>query len=569
VNAATGLTLAALAAVVTAATSPAQDVRRPPTAGDRAHVAALGWKPAAEKIGRALVASYHPGRAGTMSSVASASFQSWLLLAQWAELLSRDGHEGLDPAFLEAMTGDETFLRTLFANLSDRDISPRTLKILETIWKDHPGQWKDYQNLAIAIAIVRDQNPPATWPHPQVDPALVPLQAVDPSAAFAFWAASNERSRLLADLRKMPPDLLKFVIDAPVDPREFEWAQANVRFPRAEFDRTFSAIDYAHERIPNREFVWTGAPYTLEAIQARGGICVDQAYFAMLSGKARGLPTLFFTGQGADGGHAWFGYLKGGDRWELDCGRYLNQNYAVGEALDPQTWLAISDHELESLAQNFRRSPQYLASRADLALARLAERIGDSVKALEALDSAIDTSPRNDLAWDAKTDFLTRANAGGKALRAHHEAALKPFANDNDLKVHHQRALAALARQAGDESAAQGYETQIISQNRRDRTDLSIGAAARKLRTLVEAGQLDAAMREYRSLISRLGRTGGGNFFYEIVDPFSRTLLAHHDAPTARRVVELARGALRPESGSILDQDFETLEGEIGKAANP
>ena len=74
----------------------------------------------------------------------------------------------------------------------------------------------------------------------------------------------------------------------------------------------------------------------------------------MIAGKARGLPTLFFTGQGADGGHAWFGYMKSDNRWELDCGRYKNQNYAVGQALDPQTWLPVSDHELEIHAQGLR-----------------------------------------------------------------------------------------------------------------------------------------------------------------------------------------------------------------------
>ena len=29
--------------------------------------------------------------------------------------------------------------------------------------------------------------------------------------------------------------------------------------------------------------------------------------------------------------------LKGPGRWETDCGRYENQNYPVGNAIDPQT----------------------------------------------------------------------------------------------------------------------------------------------------------------------------------------------------------------------------------------
>ena len=46
--------------------------------------------------------------------------------------------------------------------------------------------------------------------------------------------------------------------------------------------------------------------------------------------------------------------MKSDNRWELDCGRYKNQNYAVGQALDSQTWLPVSDHELEVRVKGFR-----------------------------------------------------------------------------------------------------------------------------------------------------------------------------------------------------------------------
>jgi hypothetical protein len=471
--------------------------------------------------------------------------------------------DGLKPEFLAAMTGDEAFLRAFFANLSDRDCTPLVLRILQDIWSANPQKWPAYRNLAIALAVVRDQKPPIWWPHDQVQPSNIPSNTATPVEEFNFWVASNEGQKLYTDLRRLDPELLKFVIDAPVAQSELEWAQKNARFPRGDFGRAFSSINYRTDRLSSGALSWNEGAYTLAAIRDRGGICVDQAYFAMLSGKGRGLPTLFFTGQGKDGGHAWFGYLKNENRWDMDCGRYVNQNYAVGEALDPQTWLPINDHELASLAESFRRTPAYVASQADLAMARLFQNAGDNTRALAATDSAIGICPRNDLAWQAKGDLLDTTRASVAAQRAFHEAALKQFANNSDIKILHQRALAGLARSGGDESGAQQIESQIISQNRRSRSDLSVSAGADRLFALVKAGKLDEATAAYRDLLARIGRTSGGNFYYDIVAPFVRALAQSGDRAGAKRSVELARNTLRPEAGSILDSELRGLEKDV------
>jgi hypothetical protein len=469
----------------------------------------------------------------------------------------------LRPDFLAAMANDEPFLRAFFANLSDRDYAPAALEILQGIWLAERAKWAEYRNLAIALALVRDQTPPDWWPHLQVKPADVPRDKGSPLDDFKFWVASNEGQRLYNDLRRLEPEDLKFVVDAPVAPSELEWAQKNARFPRGDFGRAFSAIDYRYDRLPTQSYTWTEGPYTLAAIQKLGGICVDQAYFAMLAGKGRGLPTLFFTGQGTDGGHAWFGYMKGEGRWDMNCGRYQNQNYAVGEALDPQTWLPINDHELVSLAESFRRTPAYLASRDDLVVAHLFETTGDTRREAAALDSAISVCPRNDLAWAAKGEFLERTKAPADERKAFHEAAIQQFVNNEDLKVGHQQALAALARDAGDAASAEALEAKIISQNRSRRSDLSVNAAADRLAALVDQKKFDEAMSEYRNLLGRLARTTGGSFFYEIVQPFARALAHNGDSASARRAVDLARAALRPESGSILDQDLTELANRL------
>lgn len=471
----------------------------------------------------------------------------------------------LRPDFLAAMTRDPDFLADFFSHISDRDYVPLVLLRLEQMWRSAPENWREYRNLALALAVVNDQRPPGWWPHSQVESSDVPLADVSVSEKLKFWIQSNADGRLLNDIRKLDAGELKFVVDAPIALSEMEWAQSNARFPRTDFGRAFRSISYREDRLESGEFVWNEGPYKLEAISRLGGICVDQAYFAMLVGKARGIPTLYFTGQGADGGHAWFGYLKAERRWDMDCGRYENQNYAVGEALDPQTWLPINDHELLSLAKSFRRTPEYLESQADLAIARMFDRLDDLAKMDAALDSAISVCPNNDLAWAAKGALMERKEVAVRERRAFHEAALKQFANNLDVKVAHQRALASLARSSGDEETARKVESRIIGQNRLDRSDLSVTTAAAQLQALLKSGDSEEAMTMYRSLLGRIGRSSGGDFFYQIVEPFFRAMKKRGDRQSATRAIELARHTLKPESGSVLDQEFQRLEEELEK----
>lgn len=613
----------------------AQDVTRSPSTSDRKHVAEMGWREAVDAIHAAMRKSWKPGRAGLAGTSGNPAFQSWMLLARWAELMDRresdelarfirqslvledteNGeihryyppgyaipvdarHPAMDevkqmiadpafdvrfgshflppdferrngtladrvsPEFARDMVGDEAFLMAFFGNLRVDDFSPAALDALSKMFMERRERWDDYRSLAIALALVYDQKLPGFWPHHQVAQDLVPRAKIDWLAAFDFWVASQDTRATLMDIRKLGPDTLKFVVDAPVEISELEWAQKNARFPRNDWTRAFTSIAYVMSRINAQQYDWPGSRYLLSEIMAQGGICVDQAYFAMLTGKARGLPTLYFSGQGADGGHAWFGYLRGEGRWELDGGRYENQSYVVGEALDPQSWRPISDHELENLAQSFRRSPAYVASSNDLVMAELFEANGDMAAAASALDSAIATSPRNPDAWRARQEFLIRSDATPDAMTAHHEAALKQFQNDNDLRVYHQKALASLASGLGDTDKAEKLQKSMISQNRRDRSDLSIQTVAERIQASLAKNDTDTAIRELRATLSRFGASAGGNLFYEIVRPMVWHFRSLGDEAQAQRILSDARRAITPDQGGILDVDMSRLEAD-------
>ena len=458
------------------------------------------------------------------------------------------------------LLSDPAMLSSLFSTLTDHDYTPLVFKNLRDIRETQPAKWREYQNLAIALAVVNDAAVPDFWPHIQVTPSLVPKEIPPVPTQFARWVEANDSSRLELDLRKLSPDQIKFIIDAFVSPSELDWARKNVRFSRSNFDRTFSEVAYRPERIKMKRFFWKASPYTLENIRRMGGICVDQAYYAMIAGKAHGLPTLFFTGQGKDGGHAWFGYMKRDDKWELDIGRYSQQNYAVGQALDPQTWRPISDHQLQLLAARFRDKPEFAASMNDLAMAAIFEKNGDAIRADSAYASAVQTCPQNPDAWQQRGEFLTRINAPLEDRKKFHEDAIRRLGSSPDLKVRHQTAIANLHREAGDQSSANKIEQSIVTQNRRNRTDLSVGVAAQKVNAAIASGNLDEAASEFHRQLYSIGKSGGGDFVKQVGVPFLEALMKNGKNTRARRSIDAMRQQLSPEPGSLLDIALRELE---------
>lgn len=461
--------------------------------------------------------------------------------------------------FLAQLAGDQEFLRQFFGLLSPDDFPPVALTRLEQIYSAHPQRWAAYRSLMLAFALVYDQRAPSFWPHHQVDAAAIPAMDENLAGRFDYYVRANEAGRLEHDLRRLDAAELKFLVDAPVARAELEWAAKNVRPRREQFERVLDMVTYDHRRVEKGVFTWPHGSYRLGNIELMGGICTDQAYFACIAGKAKGISTLYFAGQGTDGGHAWFGFLGGNRKWQLDAGRFQNQNYSVGQALDPQTWLPISDHELQYLSGAATKAPAQDAALGDLVMADVFARRGMTSQQLAAAESALHQAPRLLVAWEAKETALMAA-AGPEQLRAFYASAIDFFRREEDLRVRYQARLAGLERDGGDAATAQKLEARMVRENRSERADLSVAAGAESLTALLRSGDYDGAMREYRSLATKIGRTGGGNFFYGVVRPFVLELRAAGKAKEAERALELARRAMTFEADSIIAREFSELE---------
>lgn len=540
------------------------DFQKPPTKEEIESIFQEGFAKSVERLESKFAKNYKPSSIGLSLNSETSNFTSWLDLWRWCKIFAvlsvDEATKHIESGLAKELLSDTMASRMFFSTLLEQDSVPQVLENLSSIRAAHPQKFREYASLAIAIAVVNDVPVPQGWPHHQVDAGLVPVNILPVDQQFSRWVAANEARQLLLDPRKLSPSQLKFVVDAFITDDELAWARKNVRLTRSTFEKAYFQINYSHERLKAQQYDWTSGPYTLAAIRKAGGICVDQAYYASIAGKALGLPTLFFTGQGSDGGHAWFGYMRSDDQWEIDCGRYSQQNYATGEALDPQTWQPISDHELKLLAARFRDKPEFAASMNTLAVAEILEKSGDNPKAGQAYEKAIQLCPQNAAAWSTAAAFLQRSGAPAKERTLFHERAKTQFTNQPDLKVLHQQALISIYQEQGDLDSVKKIEQQILSQNKRRRSDLSINMAAGQLTVLLEAGKMDEVEKLFRRQVHSLSQTGGGNFYYDVAEPYISVLIEQGNKSEARRSIDLLRRKLAPQPGGILDASMSELE---------
>lgn len=198
--------------------------------------------------------------------------------------------------------------------------------------------------LAAAVAVVHDE-PLAHRINENT------AAAADPVAIFDHFVTN--RRRLAIDPAALPVELLVFVVDTTAPPPDMEWAlQRYAR--RLDVGSTFFEIEYdvAHFRGAPKKLTQSGA-FSLPAIQEHGGVCADQAYYAMTVAKSFGIPSAYVVGRSSEVGHAWVGYVQARGRrvqWNLDEGRYDDYQDLRGFVEHPQTRSRMDDSRLALLA---------------------------------------------------------------------------------------------------------------------------------------------------------------------------------------------------------------------------
>ncbi|MDX6765684.1 MAG: hypothetical protein SFU85_02730 [Candidatus Methylacidiphilales bacterium] len=530
------------------------------------HPNPAGWPAACAELEAALKEEH--GRRGTSVFAVEDPFAGWMEHLLWlkAGLASPGLLEDPDKkrAYL-AIGSHSAIAREWLRNLTASDNGQKSLEILLQLQNLQPSALAEYPRLGVAYALVFDQPFPTHWPHPQVNPSDIPRDHPEAIDRFNDMVEAQRANLLEIDPRKLGVHELRFVVDSNVSLDELAWARKNIRLGTNKFANAFGMIRYSMPRAIQGQFQWDLGPYTLEAIQTHGGICVDQAYFASVAGKALGIPTLYFHGQGGSGGHAWFGYMEKPGRWNTDCGRYASQNYPVGQAINPQTWQPINDSELEWLVADLPKNPAYPQAWSALAWARLSAR-GNPDDLLKGIREARDLLPSWPQPWIEEARLLEPAAPGER--RAFYEDWIKNFDKQSDLKVQGQQQLLVLLKAAGDPAAA-ALQKEIVRENRKKRFDLGIDAGAGAIFEKIDSGDWNAAEKEFKSMVRKFDNQGGGSLYYQLVEPYVFSCLEDAQWERAGEAVDYAEKKMGVDNRSILSKEFEDLRRRVESKWQP
>jgi hypothetical protein len=218
--------------------------------------------------------------------------------------------------------------------------------VLERLRAERGDKAAPYAALTTALCVVHD-GPPFVR---QINENLT--TAPDVLAIFDYFLRNEQK--MFFGIKNVPPELLVYVVDTTTPIAEMEWALGNYAND-SQVGKRFFDISYDFDHfLKDKPKKLSAVDYTLPNIRKLGGICADQAYFAVAVGKAIGVPTAYTRAVSAEGGHAWVGFLqavRGQGFWNFDVGRYEEYRGIRGSVLEPQSRRWIPDNQVSLLAE--------------------------------------------------------------------------------------------------------------------------------------------------------------------------------------------------------------------------
>lgn len=463
----------------------------------------------------------------------------------------------LDPELAVRLFAEPAFAEEFLGILSPLDNPLEVVAILNALHRADPDGVRRLPRVALAIAVVHDTAPPPWWPHAQVGEVL-PRRLRSPEAVFADLQGLVGRAGVANDPARLPAYVLRFLVDQVLPDEEVAWVRETQRFPRRDWDRLYTQVAYDHARLDRGEYTWPRPAYRMRDILAHGGICVDQAYFAMQAGKVLGLPTLVFAGAGADSRHAWFGYYDERRGWNMDSGRGDDAVFVSGRAIDPQTWLHLTEHEVRFLADGFRATDAYRASVYQATIAQAWQRRGLREQAQRAARAAVALDHRNRAGWEVLVRLADEGEAA-RAQRIHVLAeATRSFGLYPDLELAYAVRLMDAWTEAGQTSLVDAEQVRLLRKFERERPDLSVRLARDMVESTFSSPIPGASARAYERALETLGRGAGIKLYDALVPWYIERVRGDREA--VLRAILLARRHLRPPPGSQMDQELADLE---------
>ena len=517
------------------------------------------WSQAADALQAQLEADYKENGAHVFSD---SDFRNWLEHLEWIRLGLANPSGIADPNDLKtfvALGQDDTVSHLFIEKLDPLDVPKQALANLIRLSEANAADLHEYAALGVAYSLVFDQPFPQNWPHSQVAPAAVPIGDLDIVKRFNFYVQANRDKKTEQDLTTLSFENLKFLVDSEVSLSELAFAQKN-KTSYSQFSDVYFSIRYDTTRVSatSAVYVWPDSSYTLADIEKDGGICIDQAYYADTIGKGRGIPTIRFTGYGMDGAHAWMGYLSNSGKWELDVGRYEQQDFPKGFAVDPQTWQPIDDSTLENLFKNGAKNPNYQPAMTALTWAHLHQ---NEPSYAQILDDAHDIMPEWSGTWRLQAALVDKSGDLDR-IKKFYQDWVAQFGNFSEMKVEGQKRL-YLDLKAANDPDADGLLKDIVLQNRSEGFDLGIEAGAETMNEKLKAQDWDAARTAFERTIRDFGQQGGLTLYIKIIYPYVETCLHDQQIDQASHAVSFIDDQMSIDPTSQLGKDYTELKKQV------
>lgn len=477
-----------------------------------------------------------------------------------------DGAVGdrLSDNFFKYFFSKGDLLRTTYNQRDPSDLLTESFSILDSLYSNNHYLFKQYPQLAFAIAFVHDIPPPPIWPHPQVGQNVLPRQLRSPAETFAYFTNARNVKWFHSSIKRIPLSESIFLVDLIVTDTEVDWVRKNITIHPTEYDQVYALVKYDQGRSRAAQYNWIYDDYSLPAIMQVGGICVDQAYFASQVGKVQGLPTIEFLGSGLDGRHAWFGYLNSRGKWEMDAGRYADQRFVTGHAFNPQTWNFISDHEVAFIGTGYHKSATYFSSQIHYYWARLYSSLRENELAEKAAGNAVAIDRRNAEAWSILIDLRKSLEMLRSRIDSSYRSALSSLRTYSDLEARFISEYADYLDETGRENSARLERSRITFKNKNTRSDLAIDNAVAVLEQSMREDSRAAQMYVFRKILHQVGAQGGIQVVDDLVVPFLNYLVKMGRPGEAKSAILEAEKVLQPTIGSQMAKEIQKAKSQLG-----
>ncbi len=482
-----------------------------------------GWQQHRDALEGALVAAASSGNwtqyAGNLERVLALKAPS-LMLSQNTVLHAVDSSaigelpNDKDTAdFLDWLFATPRAVEMLAETIRPEDKPRRVLEIWRDCWKEDRQDPERYMALALAIAVVFD-DPVSVNPNfyamnaeaNQSESDKVSRTNIDPVERYRFYRDAAKRGELRTPLAELRPFDLVWMVDAPVPTSELVWAEKNVNLSRRDWGKAYGMIRYRMDKAAGGRTLYDH--YTLAEIREKGGVCVDQAYFASVTAKANGIPAMIIGGEGDRGAHAWFGYEATRNSWNLSTGRY-DDHFAAGATVDPQTHRTLKEQELRELGEPARRTDGWATTERYLQLADLLAKAKMPEISRLALDAAVSATPQHLGAWNRRLDAMQSAKVGTDDWEREIGRMRVVFQKYPDVVESINKRETDYLMANGDTKAAFAaaeHQENRLERKDKDRTDLILDSVYKEVALAKESGDDTAPGKIYRDALREKGK---------------------------------------------------------------